>query len=197
MNTLTLLRALAECNLATFSEKSFIYAVDDGSNDKTFDIISEFHERFPDKVKGLSFTKNFGNQNAILAGLLELRKFEFDCCITIDADLQQDETKIPAFVEKFKEGYDIVYGIRNNRSTDSKFKKYSALAFYKVMNILGAKVCPNHSEYRLASRKTVDDLSLYGETNIFLRGVFPELTKNTAFIKFDVKKDLQENRNFP
>lgn len=178
------------------SPESFIYAVDDGSSDNTFNILKSFHEKFGSKVRVLSFTRNFGNQKAILAGLTEIRKFDFDCCITIDADLQQDETKICEFVRKFKAGYDVVYGIRNDRKADSKFKKYSALAFYKLMNLLGSKIQANHSEYRLVSRKTVDNLSKYTETNLFLRGVFPEIERNAAFVNFDVKKRMAGTSKF-
>jgi len=170
------------------SEKSFIYAVDDGSKDKTFEIITDYHNKYPNKVKGLSFVKNFGNQKALLAGLLEIRKFEFDCCITIDADLQQDETKIEEFINKFNEGNQLVYGIKIDRNDDSVIKKLCAVSFYKVMNLLGAKTYPNHSEYRLVGRKLIDVLNEYKESNIFLRGIFQEMGNNPALVYYDVKK---------
>ena len=127
------------------SEKSFIFYVDDGSNDKTWDVISQVSVENQNKVKGIKFSRNFGNQKAILAGLTESLKFEPDCFITIDADLQQDETKIKEFVLKYKEGSQIVCGIRNDRKTDGFFKKYSALAFYKLMNLMGVNIKMNHS----------------------------------------------------
>lgn len=170
------------------SENSFLFLVNDGSKDKTYSIIEENHKNNPKKIKAISFVRNFGNQKAILAGMLELKPFDFDCCITIDADLQQDENKIIDFIHKFKEGNDLVYGVKNDRNDDSIIKKICALSFYKVMNLLGAKTCPNHSEYRLVGRKTVEALSEYSEHNIFLRGVFQELGDNPAIVYYDVKK---------
>jgi len=170
------------------SEKSFLFLVNDGSKDKTFAIIEENHNKNPQKIKAISFVRNFGNQKAILAGMLELKDFDFDCCITIDADLQQDENKIVEFIHKFKEGNDLVYGVKNDRNDDSVIKKVCALSFYKVMNLLGAKTCPNHSEFRLVGRKTVEALAEYTEHNIFLRGVFQELGNNPAIVYYDVKK---------
>ena len=170
------------------SAKSFIYAVNDGSKDKTFDIITDFHDKYPNKVKGLSFARNFGNQKAILAGLLEIRKFEFDCCITIDADLQQDENKIEEFIARFNEGNQLVYGVKNDRNDDSVIKKLCAISFYKLMNILGAKTYPNHSEYRLVGRALTDVLSEYKESNIFLRAIFQEMGNKPALVYYDVKK---------
>ena len=172
------------------SDKSFIYTVNDGSKDKTFDIISEFHSKYPNKIKGLSFIRNFGNQKALLAGLLEIRKLDFDCCITIDADLQQDETKIEEFIARFNEGYQLVYGVKNDRNDDSIIKKFCAVSFYKLMNILGAKTYPNHSEYRLVGRKLIDVLNDYKESNIFLRGIFQEMGNNPAVVYYDVKKRM-------
>ena len=119
---------------------------------------------------------------------MEIRKFDFDCCVTIDADLQQDETKIKDFVEKYTKGYEIVYGVRNDRKSDSLFKKVTATMFYKLMNILGAKTCPNHSEYRLTSRRVIDIISDYHEKNIFLRGIFQDIGLKTAYVNFNVKK---------
>lgn len=172
------------------SDKSFLFLVDDGSADKTFELINEAHKNNPEKVKAISFTRNFGNQMAILAGMLELKKFDYDCCITIDADLQQDETKIKDFVEKFNEGNEIVYGVKIQRNDTSLFKKICAESFYKLMNVLGAKTCPNHSEYRLVSKKSVNVLSEYSEHNIFLRGVFQQMGEKSDVIYYDVKKRM-------
>lgn len=170
------------------SAKSFMFLVDDGSTDKTYEIMEEYNKSSSGKVKGISFVKNFGNQKALLAGLLEVRKYNFDCCITIDADLQQDENKIEEFVEKYTEGYELVYGVKNNRNDDSIIKKICAQGFYKLMNILGAKTYPNHSEYRLVSRRITEILSEYTEHNIFLRGIFQEIGESPAIVYYDVKK---------
>lgn len=169
------------------SHESFIYLVNDGSKDNTWDIIQELHSKYPSKVRALNFTRNFGNQRAILAGLLEVRKYNIDCCITLDADLQQDENKIVEFIEKYKNGSHIVCGVRNSRKTDSFLKKHTALAFYKVMNLLGVKIKPNHSDFRLTSSKVLDILSDYKEVNLFLRGIFHEFGYRTEFVDFDVK----------
>lgn len=169
------------------SEKSFIFYVDDGSNDKTWDVISQVSVKNQNKVKGIKFSRNFGNQKAILAGLTESLKFEPDCFITIDADLQQDETKIKEFVLKYKEGSQIVCGIRNDRKTDGFFKKYSALAFYKLMNLMGVNIKMNHSDYRLIGSDAAKALAQYKETNLFLRGVFQELGFKKEYVYFDVK----------
>ena len=169
------------------SEKSFIFYVDDGSNDKTWDVISQVSVENQNKVKGIKFSRNFGNQKAILAGLTESLKFQPDCFITIDADLQQDETKIKEFVLKYKEGSQIVCGIRNDRKTDGFFKKYSALAFYKLMNLMGVNIKMNHSDYRLIGSDAAKALAQYKETNLFLRGVFQELGFKKEYVYFDVK----------
>lgn len=173
---------------SVISEKSFIYYIDDGSKDKTWALISECNEKYSHRVKGLKFSRNFGNQKAILAGLTEVVKYDTDCAISLDADLQQDETKIKEFVEKYQAGAQIVCGIRNDRKTDGFFKKYTALAFYKLMNLLGVGIKMNHSDYRLVGKEALSILSSYHETNLFLRGIFNELGLKTDYVHFDVKK---------
>ena len=186
--TKRLLEVLSELSSeGVVSENSYIFYVDDGSNDKTWELIEKFSVENPNKVRGVKFSRNFGNQKAILAGLTESRKYSPDCLITIDADLQQDENKIREFVEKYKNGAEIVCGIRNDRNTDSWFKKYSALAFYKVMNILGVNIKMNHSDYRLIGSEAAIALSQFKETNLFLRGMFQELGFKKEYVSFDVK----------
>ena len=109
------------------SSDSYLYFVDDGSSDFSWSIISKYNELYKSRVKGVKFVKNFGNQNALIAGLTKVNEIGCDCAITIDADLQQDENKIEEFVLKFQNGSDIVMGIRNNRNTDKFFKKYTAI----------------------------------------------------------------------
>ncbi|MBQ8887385.1 MAG: glycosyltransferase family 2 protein [Candidatus Gastranaerophilales bacterium] len=169
------------------SEESFLFYVDDGSTDKTWEEIEKSSSEYKNRVKGLKFSRNFGNQKAILAGLLESLKHNTDCFITIDADLQQDETKIREFITKYKNGAKIVCGIRTDRDTDGFFKKYSALAFYKLMNMLGVNIKINHSDYRLVSREVVETLNTFPETNLFLRGIFNELGYKKDYVYFDVK----------
>ena len=188
-NIQTLISILENLEKKTLINKdSFLLFVDDGSTDETWQVILNAKEKFSSRIKGVKFTRNFGNQSAILAGLNTANKKNVDCVITIDADLQQDENKIEEFILKFLEGNEIVCGIRNNRKTDNIFKKISSLMFYKLVNLLGCKMIPNHSEFRLMSKRALDMLSLYRERNLFLRGIFPEFGLKTAYVYFDVKK---------
>lgn len=169
------------------SESSFIFYVNDGSTDTTWSLIEKYNKVTEGKVKGISFSRNFGNQRAILAGLLESSKYNPDCFISIDADLQQDENKIKEFIQKYKNGSQLVFGVRNNRKTDNLFKKATALIFYKLMNILGVNIKKNCSDYRLAGREAVDVLKSFPETNMFLRGIFNDLGFKKDYVFFDVK----------
>ncbi len=167
-------------------EDSYLYIIDDGSKDKTWSIIENLHKK-NSLVKGTKFVKNYGNQKALMAGLLGVREIGCDCVVSIDADLQQDQWAIEKFVDKFIEGYDIVSGIRNGRETDSFFKRTTALMFYKSMNLLGASIPVNHSDYRLVSKRALDILAQYTEKQLFLRGFFHEIGLKTAYVNFDVK----------
>lgn len=174
---------------------SYVYLVDDGSKDRTWSIIEDLHHK-NSLVKGAKFVKNYGNQKALMAGLLGVRDIGCDCVVSIDADLQQDQWAIEKFVDKYSEGYDIVSGIRNGRDTDSFFKKYTALFFYKLMNLLGAKIPVNHSDYRLVSKRALDILAKYPEKQMFLRGFFHEIGLKTAYVKFDVKPRMLGKSKF-
>lgn len=175
---------------------SYLYLVDDGSKDKTWEIIEHLHSENPDRIKGLKFIRNYGNQKALIAGLEGVRELRCDCVVSIDADLQQDELAIEKFIDEYEKGYEIVLGIRNNRKTDSFFKKYTALMFYKVMNLMGAKIPANHSDYRLVSKKALDMMALYPEKALFLRGFFYELGLKTAIVNFDVKPRMAGESKF-
>lgn len=174
---------------------SYLYLVDDGSVDNTWKIIEEEHEK-DNRVKALKFIRNFGNQKALIAGLEGVRSLGCDCAVSIDADLQQDENAIELFIEEYMKGADIVSGIRNDRKTDSFFKKITALMFYKTMNILGAKIPPNHSDYRLVSKRTLDVMELYPEKYLFLRGFFNELGLKTSYVHFNVKPRMAGESKF-
>ena len=178
------------------SNDSYIYLVDDGSKDKTWEIIEELHAKYGSRVKGTKFIRNYGNQKALIAGLLGVKNIGCDCVVSIDADLQQDENAIETFVDEFHNGAEIVSGIRNDRKTDSFFKKYTALCFYKLMNILGVKIPPNHSDFRLVSKKALDILEKYSEEGLFLRGFFHELGLKTAYVHFDVKPRAVGNSKY-
>lgn len=177
------------------TSESYIYLVDDGSVDNTWNIIEELHKQ-NNKIKGTKFIRNFGNQKAIMAGLESVRDIGCDCVVSIDADLQQDEGAIERFLDEYMKGAEIVLGIRNNRKTDSFFKKTTAIMFYKVMNLLGANIPMNHSDYRLVSKRTLDILSLYPEKLFFLRGFFHEVGLPTAYVNFDVKQRFAGTSKF-
>lgn len=184
----TLLNVLNDiCNKKKISKDSYIYLVDDGSKDSTWEIIESLHKEFGKSVKACRFVKNYGNQKALIAGLLSVKEIGCDCVISIDADLQQDENVIEKFVDEFQAGADIVSGIRNDRKTDSLFKKFGASAFYKLMNLLGVKIPPHHSDFRLVSNKALEILEQYKERELFLRGFFHETGLKTSYVKFDVK----------
>ena len=167
-------------------EDSYLYLIDDGSKDSTWSIIEQLHNE-NNLVKGVKFLRNYGNQKAIIAGLEGVRNIGCDCVVSIDADLQQDEWAIEKFVDEYQKGFDVVLGIRNNRKTDSFLKKYTALAFYKTMNLLGAHIPMNHSDYRLISRRALEILEMYPEKLLFLRGFFYEVGLKSTSVYFDVK----------
>ncbi|MCQ2739069.1 MAG: glycosyltransferase family 2 protein [bacterium] len=179
-----ILRLIAEKKI---SEESYLFFVDDGSRDNSWEIITTASQIRKINIKGVKFTTNYGNQSAILAGLNEVRKRGADAVLTIDADLQQDVNKIEEFVKYYEEGCDIVAGVRNDRKTDGFIKKIFSSFFYTFINWLGVRIKPNHSEYRLISKKTLGIIGYYTERNIFLRGLFHELGLKTKYVNFDVK----------
>lgn len=177
------------------SSESYIYFVDDGSSDSTWALIEALHESH-DNIKAVRFIKNFGNQKAIIAGYEGVHSIGCDCAVSIDADLQQDEWAIEKFVDEYMKGAFIVSGIRNDRKTDSFFKKSTALLFYKVMNILGANIPVNHSDYRLVSKEALDIMAQFPERALFLRGFFNDVSSKTSYVNFDVKPRLAGESKF-
>ena len=174
---------------------SYLYLVDDGSIDNTWNLIEKLHSG-NSLIKGQKFIRNYGNQKALIAGLEGVRSLGCDCVVSIDADLQQDELAIEKFLDEYQKGYDIVLGIRNDRKTDGLFKKTTAVMFYKIMNLLGAKIAMNHSDYRLVSKHALDILELYPEKSLFLRGVFHELGLKTSTVHFNVKPRFAGSSKF-
>ncbi len=150
---------------------SRIVMVDDGSKDATWRIISSLCEQ-DKRFRGVKLAHNAGHQNALLGGLMTV-KDECDCAVSIDADLQDDINVIPDMVRKFDDGCDVVYGVRSERKTDSVFKRMSAEGFYKFMGFMGVDVVYNHADYRLMSRRALNDLANFKEVNLFLRGIVP------------------------
>ncbi len=154
------------------SPKSRVVYVNDGSKDKTWEKIQEKHNENP-MFSGINLSRNRGHQNALLAGLMTVRNLA-DCVISMDADLQDDINAIDEMLEKFEnENCDIVYGVRDNRDTDTVFKRRTAGAFYKLMQGLGSQSVPNHADFRLMSRRALDGLAQFPEQNLSLRGMVP------------------------
>ena len=150
---------------------SFICYVDDGSTDRTWQIIESFSKQ-SDLFKGIKLSRNFGHQNALISGLMQL-KSDADALISMDADLQDDVQLINEFVAKFKEGYEVIYGVREDRSKDTHFKRISAEFFYRFQTYMGIDTVSNHADYRLLSSKALQTLSEFKEINPFLRGIVP------------------------
>lgn len=170
-------------------EKSRIVFVDDGSKDRTWDIIKGLYEEY-EEIKGLRFAHNRGHQNAILAGMMYARTY-CDYTITIDADLQQDINAMEDFIKAYEDGSEIVFGVRNSRNTDGLFKKLSATLFYKTMRGMGCDIYENSADYRLMSAKALEALSGYREVNLFLRGIIPDIGLKSSVVHFDVFPRMQ------
>lgn len=174
---------------------SFILYVNDGSKDNTWNVIKEAYDKSK-YVRGLNLAGNKGHQNALFAGLMQV-KDEVDITISIDADLQDDVNVMKDMVNKYYEGNDIVYGVRNNRDSDSAFKKFSAEAFYKLMNVMGAKTVYNSADFRLMSSRVLNELSLYSETHLFLRGLAPELGFKSDSVYYARSPRLKGESKYP
>lgn len=160
-------------NENAISSDSMMVFVNDGSNDRTWQIISDLHQT-NSYVKGINLTRNVGHQNAILAGMMTAKEWA-DAVVTIDADLQDDIACIPQMVKHFEEGYDIVYGVKVQRDADPLMKKLTAQAFYKLQKQMGVESVFNHADFRLMSRRALDMLANYHESNLYLRGLIPQI----------------------
>ncbi|WMM88827.1 glycosyltransferase family 2 protein [Heyndrickxia coagulans] len=177
------------------AKDSTLLFVDDGSRDKTWQIIESASARHP-FVKGIKLSRNAGHQNALLAGLTVASEHS-DCVISIDADLQDDIRAIRAFMEKYWQGYDIVYGVRDSRETDTWFKRTSAQGFYWLMGKMGIQLVPNHADFRLMSKRTLEELLKYKEANLFLRGIIPLLGFPSAKVYYDRKERMAGESKYP
>ncbi|MCM1251895.1 MAG: glycosyltransferase family 2 protein [Clostridium sp.] len=165
---------------------SKIMFINDGSKDNTLRLLHQTAER-DTMFSVVSLAGNYGHQSAILAGMMTARKYA-DVVVTIDADLQQDIEALDKFLASYMAGCEVVYGVRNDRHSDGTFKKSTATLYYKLMHLLGSKVIANHADYRLMSKKALDALSEYQETNLFLRGLIPTMGFASDVVYFDVKK---------
>lgn len=160
---------------------SRVYYVDDGSRDRTWELIESLTEKH-DCIHGIKLSRNRGHQNALLAGLLTA---EGDMIISVDADMQDDISAIRQMIEYYVTGYDIVYGIRDSRKTDSFFKRFTAEIYYSLLNMMGVEVIYNHADYRLMSRQVIEALREFSEVNLFLRGIIPQLGFSYALVYYD------------
>ncbi len=175
------------------SIESRIVFVDDGSGDRTWPMIEEYATAgLP--VVGVKLSRNRGHQNALLAGLFFAKG---DAIVSVDADLQDDINAIEAMVDLYKQGCDIVYGVRSERRTDTAFKRITARGFYWFMDRLGAQTIPDHADYRLMSRRAVEALRDYGETNLYLRGIIPLLGFRSAFVEYERRARLAGVSKYP
>ena len=170
--------------------KSFVCYVDDGSDDASWRLIEERNSRDP-RCRGVKFAGNSGHQNAVWAGMDMARKWNADCVISMDADLQDDPDVASEMLERYREGCEIVYGVRRDRSVDTKFKKYTARAFYALMRKLGVNAIPDHADYRLVGRAALEALESFDERNLYLRGLFPVLGFKTAKVYY--KRRVREH----
>lgn len=155
------------------SPDSFVLFVNDGSRDSTWEKITRLHSSNP-RFKGLNLARNVGHQSAIMAGMMTAKDIS-DAVITIDADLQDDLEAIPRMVDAFASGYDVVYGVKVERTADPVLKRLSAQAFYRLQEKMGVKAIYNHADFRLLSRRVLDELARYGEKNLYLRGIIPQI----------------------
>lgn len=177
------------------AEDSRILFIDDGSRDKTWELIENLHAKNL-KIIGLKLSRNRGHQNALLAGLI-FAKNKADAVISLDADLQDDIDVIDQMLAKFHENFDIVYGVRSSRKKDSWFKRNTALAFYKFMNILGVDSVYNHADYRLTSRRVLESLADFREVNLFLRGIFPLIGFRSTTVKYERAERFAGESKYP
>lgn len=176
-------------------QRADILIVDDGSMDHTWDIIEKLHA-MNSRVRGLRFSRNFGHQSALIAGMSEAVKTA-DMIVTIDADLQDDPDKIGDMVDAYADGADIVYGVRNNRETDSWFKRTTAQGYYKTLKLLGVEIVPNHADFRLMSKRAVETFLQYPERNIFIRGLIPKLGFKTAEVFYKRTPRMAGESKYP
>lgn len=175
--------------------KSRIMYVDDGSKDRTWSIICGLYEE-NDMVTGIKLSRNKGHQNALLAGLFEAAEHA-DMIVSMDADLQDDIEVLDRFVEEYYDGNEIVYGVRRSRKKDSFFKRTTAVMFYKMMRGMGVEIVYNHADYRLMSKRAVNELRNYKEVNLFLRGIIPLIGFQTSTVEYDRGERFAGESKYP
>lgn len=177
------------------SPNSKILFVDDGSKDRTWDIISSLHEE-DNLFSGVKLSKNKGHQNALLAGLMTARD-NADIAISLDADLQDDVNAIDGFINEYRNGCDIVYGVRSRRDTDTFFKRNTARGFYRFMRAMGVDIIDDHADYRLMSKRALDGLADFNEVNLFLRGIVPLIGYKHGFVEYERGERFAGESKYP
>lgn len=177
------------------SDKSRIVFVNDGSKDKTWEIIEELHN--DDNIySGIKLSRNRGHQNALLSGLMTVKECA-DMVISMDADLQDDIDVVDKFIDEYYKGNDVVYGVRNSRATDTFFKRTTAEGFYKVMKMFGVDIVFNHADYRLMSKRALYELEKYKEVNLFLRGIVPLIGFNSSIVEYERHERFAGESKYP
>lgn len=177
------------------SDKSRIAFVDDGSKDRTWAMIAEMYQKNP-YVVGIKSSKNRGHQNTLLEGLLTV-KDDCDMVVSMDADLQDDIEVLDQFVKKYYENCDIVYGVRSARKKDTWFKRTTAQGFYKLMETMGVNIVYNHADYRLMSKKAIQELEHFKEVNLFLRGIVPMIGFKTDIVEYERNERFAGQSKYP
>ncbi len=177
------------------SDRSRMVFVDDGSKDRTWEMIEELHRTNP-LIDGIKMSRNRGHQNALYGGMMTA-KAHCDFAISLDADLQDDIDVLDQFIDRFYEGYEIVYGVRSSRKKDSFFKRFTAQSFYKIMRLFGVEIVYNHADYRLMSRRAMDELEKFGEVNLFLRGVVPLIGLKSCTVTYERQKRFAGKSKYP
>lgn len=182
-------------DLGKINEHSRILFVNDGSKDKTWDIICDL-TRKDDHFAGISQSRNRGHQNAVLAGLME-SKDHCDITISIDCDGQDDLNAMNKMIDEYYDGAEIVYGVRSKRDTDTFFKRVTAESFYKLLNCMGAEVVFNHADYRLVSSRVLQEFSNFKEVNLFLRGMFPLVGFKSTSVFYERHERIAGESHYP
>lgn len=177
------------------SKKSAMLLIDDGSDDLTWSLISKNNQNHS-FVRGIKLTRNAGHQNALFAGMMHAKNYA-DLIISIDADLQDDIHVIQEMIAKYHEGFEVVYGIRNSRPTDTYFKRFTAETFYKMMKKMGTDIVYNHADFRLLSKRALEELSQYEESNLFLRGIIPMIGFHSTNVLYDREDRLAGKSKYP
>ncbi len=177
------------------STDSKVIFVNDGSKDRTWEIIQELHVKSA-LFGGINLSRNRGHQNALLAGLMTVKEHA-DMVISMDADLQDDINAMDEMVDKYLSGIDIVYGVRSSRAKDTFFKKFTAEGFYKIMRFLGADTVFNHADYRLMSKRAIEGLAQFEEVNLFLRGVIPMVGYPSDFVYYERGERFAGESKYP